>query len=160
MEILPVQPLISHLHPPFMIQHLTPNYMELFTRSVVVEDGWGPSDVGVRLSCLPGQSLHLNVRRFVPSFQLYYIQTQHNPNAVSLQHSLPVGIYDADPKRMARSFSKYLDELIDKSLISYASFMIKFLGTNDSSRTLMVMCMWLKMWKHKVSPPLIFEKQG
>jgi hypothetical protein len=159
-EILPVQPLISYLHPSFMIKHLTPNCMESFTRSVVVEDGWEPLDVGVRLSCLPGQPLHLNVRRFVPSYHLYSVQTKHNSNVISLRYSLPVGIYDADPERMARSFSIYLDDIIDKSLIAYASFMIKLLGTNNSSRTLMVMCTWLKMWKHEVSPLPIVKIQG
>jgi hypothetical protein len=151
MEVLPVQPLISYLHPSFMIQHLTPSYMESFTQSVVVQNGWGSTDVGVRLSCLPGQSLHLHVRRFVPSYHLYSVQTEENSKTISVRYSLPVGIYEPDTEQMASSFSIYLDGIIDNHLIAYASFMIQDLGANNSSRALMVMCMWLQKWKHEVN---------
>lgn len=141
-----------YFHPPFMVRHLTRGSMDEFTRSIVVKDRWESLEVPVRLSCLPGQPLFLNVSRFMPLCHLYSLQTHANSRATALRYSLPVGIREANPEIMAETFNTYLDTIFDKHLVEYSSLMLDIRGFDHSSRALMVLFKWLQAWKEKVNP--------
>ncbi|PMD63247.1 uncharacterized protein K444DRAFT_330567 [Hyaloscypha bicolor E] len=147
--ILPFQPLMSYLHPSFMIQHLTQRSLKEFRRSVVADEQWESFGVDVQLLCLPWQPLHLNIRRYVPSCHLYSLQTQSNSQAMAIHYSLPVGIYKPAQKATTRRFNKYLDKLINNHLPDYARFMHNLRGFDHSSRTLEVLLLCFQEWKDK-----------
>ena len=125
--------------------------MQEFTRSVVVEDRWESIGVDVRLTCLPGQTLSLNVRRYMPSRHLDSIQTYNNSKTVDVRYSLPIGICGANPEAMAETFATYLDTLVDNHLIEFAAFMQQLRGYDHSSRVWMALSRWFQMWKENVN---------
>lgn len=145
--ILPFQPLMSYLHPSFMIQHLTQRSLKEFRRSVIANEQWESFGVDVQLLCLPSQPLHLKIRRYVPLCHLYSLQTQSDSQAMAICYSLPVGIYRPAQKATARRFNEYLDEMINNNLPDYARFMHNLRGFDHSSRTLEVLLLCFQQWK-------------
>jgi hypothetical protein len=147
--ILPFQPLMSYLHPSFMVQHLAQRSLKEFRRSVVADELWESFGVDVQVRCLPSQPLHLRIRRYVPLCDLYSLQAQSDSQAMAIRYSLPVGIYKLAQKAMTRKFNKYLNEMINNHLPDYASFMHNLRGFDHSSRTLEVLLLCFQQWKDK-----------
>lgn len=134
-----------------MVQHLTRRSMDEFTQTVVAGNSWDSFDVDVGLSCLPEQPLHLNIRRYIPSCDLFALQTHANSANVDIRYSLPVGIYGADPKAMVQNFNTYLENIIDNHLIKYSSLLLQVSTCDYSSRTVRVLFSWFQEWKEEVS---------
>lgn len=147
--ILPFQPLMSYLHPSFMVRHLAQRSLKEFRRSVVADELWESFGVDVQVRCLPSQPLHLRIRRYVPLCDLYSLQAQSDSQAMAIRYSLPVGIYKLAQKAMTRKFNKYLNEMINNHLPDYASFMHNLRGFDHSSRTLEVLLLCFQQWKDK-----------
>lgn len=147
--ILPFQPLMSYLHPSFMVRHLAQRSLKEFRRSVVADEQWESFGFDVQLLCLPSQPLHLKIRRYVPLCHLNSLQTQSNSQAMAICYSLPLGIYKLAQKAMTRKFNKYLNEMINNHLPAYAKLMHNLRGFDHSSRTLEVLLLSFQQWKDK-----------
>jgi hypothetical protein len=135
-----------------MIQHLTRNSMYEFTKSVVSKDRWESGSVNLRLSCFPGQPLHVNnIRRFMPSCHLHSLQTHPNSRAIGIQYSLPVGIFEPDLTKLGDSFDSYLNDIVNNHLIELAKFTLELRSHDRSSQAFRVLCTWFQTWKEHVS---------
>jgi len=136
-----------------MIRHLTQRSMKEFTRSLVTDNRWESFGVDVEILCLPGQPLHLNIRRYMPSCHLFSLQTQHNTQSIDIRYSLPVGIYKPTHEAITKKFNTYVDKFIADYLFEYAKFMQELRGFDHSSRTLAVLFNWFESWKDGVPTP-------
>lgn len=134
-----------------MIEHLSRTSMLDFENSVVFEDRWEPSDIGIQMACIPGHDLHAYVRRFIPSRHLYTLRTHPNSKAIDLEYSLPIGIHRPNLANMTGAFDDYVDEVVDDHLISYAEFVQELRGHDNSSQVLMAICKWFQSCKGSVS---------
>jgi serine/threonine protein kinase len=151
---LPVQHMRSLFYPYFMVRHLTRDSMSEFTRWVVSEGRWDSVGVNVKLSCLSGRPLHLNVRRFVPSCHLLSHGKEPGASTLNSQDSLPVGIYGVDPELMAKGFNIYLDNIVDNNLMEYSTFLLRLCEGNHSGRILDCLFDWYYTWKKEVNSSL------
>lgn len=148
---LPVQHVRLLFHPYFMVRHLTIDSMNEFTRWVVSEDRWDSVGVNVRLSCLPRQPLHFKVRKFVPSCHLLSHGKEPGTSTLRSRDSLSVGIYKADPELMAKTFNKYVDNIVDNNLMDHSAFLLRLCEGNHSSRVLDCLFDWYYAWKKEVN---------
>lgn len=135
-----------------MVEHLTKLSMSEFTRDIVLDSRWGPQEVEVRLNCLPGPTLRLNVRQFVPSRHLFAIQTCSGSGAINvdLVDSLPIGIYNVNPEYLAATFSIYLENMIDNHLIEYSSNLLEVHRCSQSSQALTILFSWFQACRNQV----------
>jgi hypothetical protein len=135
-----------------MIRHLTKRSMKEFSESIVASDQWESSAVDVELLCLSRQPLQVKIRRYLPLRHSYSIQTHTHSQPVTIQYSLPIGMYKQSHQATAKSFNNYLDDIISRHLLEYAVFMQLLRGYDDSSKTLAALFTWFEQWKERVSP--------
>jgi hypothetical protein len=150
LEILPVKPLFSFLHPSWMIEHLSQPSLKEFAKSIVACDQWESFGVDVELLCLPWQPLYVNVRRYVPLCHSYSIQIHTHSKPATIGYSLPIGISKQSHEATAINLNNYLDEIINCHLLEYAVFMQLIRGYDYSSKTLAALFTWFEQWKGKV----------
>ena len=153
-EALPVQRMCSSFYPYFITGYLTQGSMEEFTQTLVAGDLWDSLDTNARVSCLPGRPLYLNIRRFTPNFPLCSIQQDPQSQTMQIQDSLPVGIYGADPIKLARTFNDYLNNIARNHLVEQTEFIFQVREADrpdHSSRVLSILFMWFERWKETVS---------
>ena len=142
-----------------MVRHLTRTSMEELTRSLVAEGCWDSIDANVKLFCLPERPLSLNLRWFTPKLQLFYLQKYPASESLRSHESLPVGIYRADPLKLAQNFNEYLDNIVKYHLLEQSEFIVRAWENNKSNRVLSVLFRWFQESKGTVSSPsLLFSE--
>jgi len=157
--ILPIKPLMSFLHPSWMIQHLSQRSMKEFTESIVAGDRWESFGVDVELLCFPWQSLSVNVRRYVPLCHSYSVQMHTHSKPAKIGYSLPIGMYKQSQQATTKDFNNYLDKIISSHLLEFAVFMQLIRGYDHSSKTLAALLAWFEQCKEKVPPSLPHKVQ-
>jgi hypothetical protein len=125
--------------------------MQELIRAIVADDGWDALDTGVKISCLPGQPLRLNVRTFAQRSIISSLQRDPESRSLHTHDSLPLGIYGADPLKLAQIFNKYLNNIVENHLLDHSDFVLRVQYLDHSSRALEVLFRWFHEWRETVS---------
>jgi hypothetical protein len=142
----------SSFHPHFLAGHLTRSSMQELTRSFVADDHWDSFDTGVKVSCLPGQSLRVSVRAFVPRQSTSSVQKDPESQSFHTRNSLNVAIYGADPLKLAQNFNNYLNSIIGSHFVKHSNFVLQVRNDDHSSRVLDILFEWFHEWRETVRP--------
>lgn len=150
-EALPIHLMGSSFYPYFIARHLTQESLEQLTESTVAGDLWDSTDANARVFCLPGQPLSLKLRRFVPKRDLIPLQRDSESNTVQIPEFLPVGIYGADPIKLALNLNDYLNKVVNNHLLEQTLLILPVNETHQSNWVLNILFEWFQSWKETVS---------
>jgi hypothetical protein len=151
-EAMIIQRMRKSFHPHFLARHLTRSSMQELTGSFVADDHWNSLDTSVNVSCLPGQPLRVNVRTFIPRQNIFSVQKDPESQSFHTHNSLPVAIYGADPLKLAQSFNKYLNNIVETHCAKHSNFVLQVRTDDHSSRVLDILFEWFYEWRETVRP--------